>query len=156
MAETVTTFRICLMGLMRTSVASPSSIDRSSAALSPASSSSRRQPLRGILGLPLVPHLEVEARSLEGARVPDRSDRLTLGDLVAFLDLHLGHVGVERVIAAPVIHDDHVPIAPEPARVEHAAGVYGHDARPLRDVDVDPVPERLGPEPGVDLRAVLA
>src|SRR5262245_37318465 len=44
----------------------------------------RPQPLRGILRLPCVAHLEVEARPLQRSRVPHRADGLPLLDLVSF------------------------------------------------------------------------
>src|SRR5919108_2659090 len=53
------------------------------------------EPLLGILRPALEAHLEVEARPLQRARVPDRSDPLALAHLVALLHGDLGDVRVE-------------------------------------------------------------
>src|SRR5262245_14749624 len=118
-------------------------------------SSARPEPLRWILRLARVPHLEVEARTLERARVPHGPDRLSLPHLVALVHAHVRHVGVEGVVLAPVVHDDQVAVSPKPPRVEYLAGCHRDDARALRDVDVDAVSERLRPEPRIHLRAEL-
>src|SRR5262245_41214937 len=109
-------------------------------------SSAWPQPLRWILRLARVPHLEVEARTLKRARVPHGADHLSLLHLVTLVDADVGHVGVEGVVLAPVIHDDQVPVPSKPPRVEHLTGRHCNDAGTLRDVDVDPIPERLRPE----------
>ena len=68
----------------------------------------------------------------------------------------LDGVGVQRVVLASVVDDDQVAIATEPARVQHVPGGHGRDARPLRHIDIDPVPERLGSEPRMHLRPVFS
>src|SRR6185295_15669641 len=114
------------------------------------------QPLGRVLWLPFVPYFEVQARPLERAGVSDGADQLPLLDLVALGDPDVGRVGVDRVVLPAVIHDDQVPVTPEPSCVDHVAGEHRRDIRALGRLDVDPVPERLRPEARVDLRAVLA
>src|SRR6266511_2243368 len=54
-----------------------------------------------------------------------------------------------------MIHDDQIPVAPEPPRVQHVPGEVGVDVRPFAGVDVYPVPERLRSEARVHACAIL-
>src|SRR5690349_6715059 len=112
------------------------------------------EPLLGILGLALEAHLEVEARSLERPRVPDRSNLLALAHVVAFLHEDLGDVRVERHVLVVVIENDQVAVALEPARVDDVSAEDGAHLAPLAGLDVDPVTERTGAEARMDLRPV--
>src|SRR5262245_8604011 len=62
---------------------------------------------------------------------------------------------VERVVLAAVVHDDQVPVAPKPPRVEHLTRCHRDDPGTFRHIYINPVPERLGSEARMNLRAVL-
>src|SRR5215470_238396 len=111
------------------------------------------EPLLGILGLALEAHLEVEARPFQRARVPDRSNFLTLAHVVAFLHQDIGDVRVQRVVLVVVIQNDQIAVALEPARIDDVATEHGAHLASLAGLDVDAVPEGTRAKTRVDLGA---
>src|SRR5262245_8769429 len=146
--ETTKTLRMCRFGLMNAS-----SIDAVSTPSPPGPSPARSQPRQRIHRLALMPHLEVEAGPPERAGIAHGAERLPLPHVGSFGHADLRGVTVQRVVLPAMVHDDHVAVAAEPARVHHLPGIHGVDVRALRDLDLDPVPERLGAEPGMHLSA---
>src|SRR5207245_8946951 len=88
----------------------------------------------------------------QGASVSYSPETVHLAHLVSFLNQDIGNVRVERGVVVAVVEDDQVPVALEPSRVDHVAGIDRVDLRALLRFDVDPVAERLRSEAGVHLR----
>src|SRR5712664_2867642 len=63
------------------------------------------QPLGRVLWLAFVPYLEVQARPLQRAGVPDGADQLPLLDLVALRDPDVGRVGDRKSTRLNSSHD---------------------------------------------------
>src|SRR5918996_4554558 len=99
-------------------------------------STSLPEPVGGVHGLALEPHLEVETRPCQRAGVTHRPDPLPLPHVVALLHQHLGDVSVERVEVVAVVKNDQVPVAFEPSRVHDVAGVDGRHLGALGGLDV--------------------
>src|SRR6267142_1871869 len=114
------------------------------------------EPLFGVLRLALMPHLEIEARSLERACVPHCPDALSLLHVVPLLHEDVGDVRVQRVVLVVVIQDDQVPVPLEPARVHDVPGEHGRHLAALARLDVHAVAERSRSEARMHLSAVRA
>src|SRR5881394_668101 len=113
-------------------------------------------PLLGVLRPPLVPHLEIEARPLEGARVPHCPDALPLLHVVAFLHQGLGDVRIERVVLVVVVQDDQVAVALEPSRIHDVPREHGRHITSLDGLDVHAIAKRPRAEPRMHLGAERA
>src|SRR5581483_3717387 len=122
----------------------------------PESSAPLAEPLFGVLRLALEPHLEIQARPLEGAGVPHCADPLSLLHVVTFANDDVGDMRVQRVVLVVVIQNDQIPVAFEPSGVDDVAGEHGRDVAPLAGLDVDTVAERPCAEPGMNLSAKAA
>src|SRR6267143_657634 len=114
------------------------------------------EPLFGVLRLALVPHLEIEARPLERARVPHCPDALSLPHVVAFLHDDVGDVRVQRVVLVVVIQNDQVPVPLEPPRVHDVSREHGGHVAAFAGLDVAAVAERPRSDPRMHLSAARA
>src|SRR5919108_3500353 len=111
------------------------------------------EPLFGVLRPPLVPHLEIEARPLERARVPHCPDALPLLHVVAFLYQDVGDVRIERVVLVVVVQDDQVAVPLEPSRVHDMPREHGRYITSFDGLDIHAIAERPGAEPRMHLGA---
>ena len=109
------------------------------------------QPLQRILRTALEAHLEVEPGALD-ARGADRAQDVPLRHLLAQLHARLGEVGVEGVVLAAVVEDDHQAVALEAVGEDHRPFVHGPGGGVGGGVDLDPVLDRVG----VELRMLVA
>src|SRR5258705_2845552 len=89
------------------------------------------QPLGRVLRLALIANFEIETRSRQGARVAHGPNTVALAHFVSFLNHDIGNVGVEREVVVAVVEDDQIPVALEPSRIDHVAGIDRVDLRAL-------------------------
>src|SRR5690606_5957335 len=86
------------------------------------------------------PHLELDVGPLGCAVAADGADDLAVGDRLAFPDVNVAEIEVERVVAAAVTDHDTGAVALEGASHDHGAGFDGADGRAGLCADADPVP----------------
>src|SRR3954468_8333405 len=112
--------------------------------------SRRGEPALRIEGRLARSPLEVQIGAFERPGIADRADDFAGTHYVVLRSGERGEVRHEREVPAPMIDDEEVAVAAEPARVRHGTCRDGVDGSPVGAANVDAPLERDGSETRID------